>query len=136
MSIFDFMVLAQSSGDAGAVVGFLVSQIIYLAIGILALAGLWMVFVKMGEPGWKAIIPLYNIYVMLEKVGKPAWWLILFFIPFVNLIAGFLVFQEIAEGFGKGTGFAVGMLLLGFIFFPLLGFGDAQWMGGGKKKFA
>ena len=105
-------------------VGVLVVQ---LAVAVVVLAGFWKVFTKAGQPGWACIIPIYNIYVMTQIAGKPAWWLVLFFIPIANLIAAILIFVAIAQKFGKGAGFGVGMALLGFIFIPVLGFGDAQY---------
>jgi hypothetical protein len=132
MNVYDFMILAQQS-DSGSVVAALVGQIINLAIVVLILASLWQIFVKMGEDGWKSIIPIYNYVVLLQVVGRPVWWVILFFVPIANLVVLFLVWKDVAEGFGKGTGYAVGMLFLSFIFLPMLAFGDAQWMGGKKK---
>jgi hypothetical protein len=101
-----------------------------LAVLVLFLAGLWKVFQKAGKPGWAAIIPIYNLIVLLEITGKPMWWVILYFIPIVNLIPLFLVSIELGRRFGKGTGFGIGLAVLGFIFYPLLGFGDAQYQGG------
>ena len=126
MEIYDVIVLAQVSGNSEP--NLLVS-LLQLALSVLLLAGLWQVFVKMGEEGWKAIIPFYNVYILLEKVGRPTWWLLLFFIPLVNIVVAFLMWKDIAEGFGKGTGYAVGLLFLSFIFVPLLGFGDDSWRG-------
>lgn len=63
----------------------------------------------------------------MKIVGRPVWWLLLFFIPVVNFIVGILVSIELAKAFGKGTGFGVGLVLLPFIFVPLLGFGDARY---------
>jgi len=105
-------------------VGVLVVQ---LAVAVVVLAGFWKVFTKAGQPGWACIVPFYNIYVMTQIAGKPAWWIVLFFIPIANLIAAILIFVAIAQKFGKGAGFGVGMALLGFIFIPILGFGDAQY---------
>jgi chromate transport protein ChrA len=65
----------------GAIIG-----LIYLAVIVLVIAGFWKVFVKAGQPGWASIIPIYNLYVLTQIVGKPAWWVILFFIPLVNVI--------------------------------------------------
>lgn len=135
MSIFDFVILAQQN-DSGGIVAALMGKILNLAIAVLVIASLWQIFVKMGEDGWKAIIPIYNYVVLLQLVGRPVWWVLLFFVPFANLVVLFLVWKDVAEGFGKGTGFAVGMLLLGFIFLPMLAFGDAQWQGSGKRKLA
>ena len=88
---------------------------------------MWKVFVKAGQPGWAAIVPIYNLYVMTQIAGKPGWWLLLFFIPFVNIVIAILLSIAIAQKFGKGAGFGVGMTFLGFIFMPILGFGDAQY---------
>lgn len=54
----------------------------------------------------------------------------LFLIPFVNLIALVLISIGVAENFGKSAGFGFGLAFLGFIFYPILGFGDAQYRGG------
>ena len=102
---------------------------VYLGIIIVLIASIWKVFVKAGKPGWAAIIPIYNLIVMLEIAGKPVWWFLLFLIPFVNFIIAIMVMIAIAEKFGKGVGFALGLALLGFVFWPILGFGDAQYEG-------
>lgn len=101
--------------------------LIYLAIIVLMIASLWKIFSKAGKPGWASIVPIYNIIVMLEIVGKPTWWIILYLIPFVNIVVGIIINIQMAKSFGKDTGFAIGMILLPFIFFPLLAFGNAQY---------
>jgi Family of unknown function (DUF5684) len=103
--------------------------LIYLAVIAVDIIGMWMVFTKAGKPGWASIIPFYNIYVLLKVVGRPGWWLILFLIPFVNFVMWIIVCLDLAKSFGKGGGFAVGLILLSFIFIPILGFGDAQYVG-------
>jgi hypothetical protein len=103
--------------------------LIQLAIIIVIVAGVWKVFTKAGEPGWACLIPFYNIIVMLKIAGKPIWWILLFFIPLVNIVIGFLVPISLARNFGKGVGFGVGLALLGFIFYPILGFSDAEYLG-------
>ncbi len=108
----------------GAIIG-----LIYLAVVVLVIAGIWKVFVKAGQPGWASIIPIYNIYVLTQIVGKPAWWVVLFLIPFVNVIIAILLSIELAKVFGKSAGFGIGLALLGFVFYPILGFGDAQYQG-------
>ena len=100
-----------------------------LAIIIAVIAGLWKTFVKAGKPGWAAIIPIYNVIVMLQIAGKPIWWLILFLIPIVNIVMCILVGIAVAKAFGKSTGFGIGLALLGPIFYPILGFGEAQYQG-------
>jgi len=104
-------------------------MIVWCAVVLLMVASLWKVFVKAGEPGWAAIVPIYNIFVLLKIAGKPAWWFILMLIPIVNFIVAIIVCIALAERFGKGAGFGVGLALLGIIFFPILGFGDARYQG-------
>jgi hypothetical protein len=101
--------------------------IIQLAVAVATVAGFWKIFVKAGQPGWAAIVPFYNIYVMTQIAGKPAWWIVLFFIPIVSIIAAILLFIGVAQKFGKGAGYGVGLALLSPIFAPMLGFGDAQY---------
>jgi hypothetical protein len=103
----------------------MVGSIIQLAIIVAALAGLWKTFEKMGKPGGAGIVPFYNLFIIVQVIGKPVWWIILALIPFVNIV----VMVPLAERFGKSAGFGVGLALLGFIFFPILGFGDAKFAG-------
>ena len=103
------------------------AMICWIVLVLLIVAGMWKVFVKAGKPGWAAIVPIYNIIVLLEIAGKPLWWFILFFIPIVNIIVIIIVLVALARNFGKGVGFALGLLILPFIFYPILGFGDARY---------
>ena len=91
----------------------------------------WKVFTKAGEPGWAILIPFYNLYVLCRIATRPGWWLILCLIPLVNFIIFIILDIDIAKNFGKGTGFGIGLLLLPIIFFPILGFGSAQYQGAG-----
>jgi hypothetical protein len=118
------MLLASGSG---AGIGILV--VVYVAVLVLEIAALWKVFVKGGRPGWAAIIPIYNYYVLLKVVGRPGWWLILYFIPFVNIVVWLIVAIDLAKSFGKGTGYGVVVFFLAFIFVPILGFGSANYVG-------
>jgi hypothetical protein len=105
----------------------MVGVIVWVAFAVLMIASMWKIFTKAGKPGWAAIIPIYNLIVLLEIAGKPLWWFILMLIPFVNIVVFIMVLVSIARNFGKGVGFAIGMLLLPFIFYPMLGFGDARY---------
>jgi uncharacterized membrane protein YhaH (DUF805 family) len=110
-------------------IGSAIGGLIYLAIMVAIIAGGWKMFQKAGKPGWAFIVSIYNIIVLLDIVGKPVWWVVLMFIPLVGLIVGILVAIELAKAFGKSTGFGIGIALLGFIFIPMLGFGDAKFVG-------
>ena len=109
--------------------GQIISLLFTLAICAFYIACAWKIFTKANEPGWAALVPIYNIVVMLKICGKPIWWLVLFLIPGVSMIAGILLTISFAKSFGKSTGFAVGMIFLGFIFVPMLAFSDATYQG-------
>lgn len=123
----DFGDYGEPSAAAGIFGG--VFMIVWLAVLVLVIAGMWKVFTKAGKPGWAAIVPIYNIIVLLEIVGRPLWWFILLLIPIVNFIVAIIVSIDLAKSFGKGTGFGLGLAFLGIIFYPLLGFGDATYRG-------
>jgi len=114
-------------GGGAAAAGGGIILLIQLAVLLLMLVGLWKVYTKAGEPGWAVIVPIYNIIVLLKIAGKPAWWFLLFLVPVVNLVIAIIVSIALATNFGKGGGFAAGLILLPFIFYPMLGFGDAKY---------
>src|SRR5688500_4942743 len=105
----DFSTGEQVVGGAAAT-GFM---LVWLAFMVLMIAAMWKIFVKAGEPGWAAIIPIYNLYIILKIAGKPGWWLLLFIIPVVNFVVAIIVYIAFAQAFGKGVGFALGLLFLG-----------------------
>ena len=120
-----FIVFAQErTQQSNPLVG-----LIGLVIGVLSLVSLWVIFQKAGKPGWAAIIPIYNIVVLLEIIGKPLWWVFMFFIPFVNIVFAFMTYYALGKRFGKSDGFCIGLVLLSFIFLPMLAFGDAKYQG-------
>jgi len=111
----------------------------YLAIIVLMIASHWKIFEKAGQPGWAAIVPFYNTYVLVVEVCKlPPIWFWLTLVPCANLVAliylVFVVPFKLAEKFGKETGFAIGLIFLGIIFYPILAFGDAQYQGGRRRR--
>jgi hypothetical protein len=93
------------------------------------IAACWKIFTKAGQPGWAAIIPIYNLYIWCKIVGRPWWWILLMLIPFVNFVITIILCIDLAKSFGKGVGFGLGLVFLGIIFFPILGFGSAQYQG-------
>lgn len=119
----------QPNQDLNRVIGVIAGGInlfIFL-VSILIIVACWKIFNKAGKPGWACIVPIYNLYVFVQIAGKPGWWLVLLLIPFVNFIISIILYIEIAKKFGKGAGFGIGMVLLPFIFFPILAFSDAQY---------
>jgi hypothetical protein len=103
--------------------------IFVLAIGVFLIICQWKIYTKAGKPGWACLIPIYNIVVLLEIVKKPIWWLLLMLIPVVNVFIAILIMIELAKVFGKDGGFTVGLILLPYVFYPILAFGDAKYIG-------
>jgi Family of unknown function (DUF5684) len=114
---------------SGSGVGIWIGAVVYIAVVVFEIAALWQVFVKASEKGWKAIIPIWNTLIVLKISGRPFWWIILFIIPIVNFIVYIIVYYNLAKSFAKSTGFAVGLIILPFIFIPILGFGSSQYAG-------
>ena len=100
--------------------------IVQLAIVVFLVVCWWKIFTKAGQPGWFCLIPVFNVMVMLQIAGKPMWWVVGFFIPIVNLVVAIMMFIGLAEKFGKGAGFGIGLTFLGIVFVPILAFGDAR----------
>ena len=116
--------MEESMGLIGMVGG-----LVSLAFAVLMIASVWKIFTKAGKPGWACLVPIYNIIVWLDIIGKPLWWIILLFIPVVNFVIAILLTVGLAKSFGKDIGFAIGLLLVGPIFYPMLAFGDAAYVG-------
>ena len=108
--------------------------IVVLAIAVFLIACQWKIYSKAGKPGWACLVPIYNIVVLLEIVNKPVWWILLMLIPIVNFVIAIIIIIELAKAFGKDGGFAVGLLLLPIVFYPLLAFGDSQYVYGAKEQ--
>jgi hypothetical protein len=112
-----------------------------LILAFISIAGMWKVYTKAGEPGWAALVPIYNMYVLARIGGKPGWMGIVAclagFIPIAGLIIGWVLFIIISIGvaktFGKGVGFGLGLCFLSFIFYPILGFGSSEATGAEPK---
>ena len=119
--------------DTGGI-GFGVFGVLYLGLIVLMVASMWRVYTKAGQPGWSILVPIYNVYIMLKIAGKPGWWLLLMLVPFVNFVIQILVYIGIAKNFGKAGGFAAGLIILPFAFFPILAFGSAEYTESNMKE--
>lgn len=100
---------------------------------LMFVASVWTVFEKAGQPGWGALIPIYNLYLLTQIAGRSGNWVLFFFVPILNIVAMFILQTDIARRFGKDEQFGIGMALLPFIFYPLLAFSDAQYEGYGQN---
>lgn len=103
--------------------------ILICAIALLQIIAQWKVFTKAGQPGWACIIPIYNLYIMTKIAGKPGIWVLWMIIPLVNIVFIIWLYNMISKSFGHDEGFTVGLILLGIIFWPILGFGSSKYLG-------
>lgn len=108
--------------------------ILCVHIRVIQTVALWFIFRKADEPGWAAIIPVYNILIAVKIAGKPWWYILLLLIPIVNIVIAILILNGLSKSFGKGGWFTVGLFFLRFIFLPVLGFGKATYTGD-KSRF-
>ena len=131
MNNFDSTSAGEAAGIFAIFSALLIPILIVAAIMIVAH---WKIYEKAGKPGWAAIIPIYNLIILLEIVGKPLWWIILFFIPCVNIVFLVWVTNLLSKSFGQSGGFTVGLLLLGVVFYPILGFGNYKYLGPSAKE--
>lgn len=127
-------VTTTSSTDP-ATTGFLAgigtgTLIFYIALAIFELIVLWKIFKKAGQPGWAAIIPIYDI-IVLFRIIKMEWWhiLIMLFVPFAQIVYAILIPLKLAKVFGKSTAFGVLSIFFSLITYPILAFGSAKYEG-------
>lgn len=104
--------------------GYVIVTIIFL---ILSVAGLWKIFEKAGEAGWKAVVPFLNFYIWLKIIKKPLWWYIFILMPFVNVFVILLMVVEILKCFGKESIVAQALgVIFPFLYLPYLGFSPVE----------
>lgn len=103
--------------------------IISLVLCVFVLVCMWIIFRKAGKPGWAAIVPFYNLYVLFDITWGSGMRFLLMLIPFYNIILGIQTQIRLAKAFGKGGGFAAGLIFLPYVFMPLLAFGKGTYQG-------
>ena len=130
-----------------AVIGIIL--VFALVIYVLQVIGMWKVFKKSGEEGWKAIIPIYNQYTMCKITGVNPWWVLIVVVAsgltgalgesdlasvvsllssIISIYFSVLLYVSLARAFGKSDGFAVGLILLNPIFLLILGCGSSKFI--------
>lgn len=122
--MFGLLVDATTSTiGAGAAIAFLV----VITLAVFYIGAMWKVFTKAGRAGWLSLIPIVNTIVLCHIAGKSGWWILLLCIPVIDVIVAVMLILELSKAFGHGMGFALGLLFLGFIFWPILGYGSSQY---------
>lgn len=150
----DLMAGVLGGGIIGATLGVIIT--IALILYIIQVIAYWKMFKKMGEPGWKSIIPVYNGYIMYKRTWKPMWFWVNLLIGFVaallsnlntsfgpntgitvisvivliiGIVFGVIASNKVSKSFGHGAGYTVGLIFLPVIFTLILGFGKSEYKG-------
>lgn len=123
---------AAAGGIMAIIMGmFAVIMLPALIITVISVIAQWKIFTKAGEAGWKSIIPIYNTVTLLQIVKINPLFILTAFIPVVGgvfiLFVTIMSMIRLSQGFGKGSGFAVGLILLSFIFQCILAFDKSTW---------
>ena len=141
---------AEAAGVAAAMGAFIIIYIlVILAIVAFCIIVKWKLFVKGNQPGWAALIPIYSDYILCKMVGVNPWWILIVYlssllgvIPVIGslLTLAITIYYTIltnvslARSFGKEDSFAIGLILLGIVFEPILAFGSAEYKGATPMK--
>lgn len=126
---------------------FFVIVAVVLVLLIIIIVSTWKLFTKAGQPGWAAIVPIYNSYILVQVARLPIYYFVIILVPMlVNIakvtvpepvdtvinIVTFITYSyityNVAKQFGKGIGYTIGLVFLPFIFYPMLAFGDSVYL--------
>src|SRR5690606_2590641 len=77
--------------------------VFFLIIQVIHFLGTWRLYVKAGRKAWEAIIPVYNGIILMKIINRPWWWVILLFIPIINLIMIPVIWVETIRSFGRNS---------------------------------
>lgn len=104
--------------------------IFILIIQVIHGLGTWKLYIKAGRQAWEAFIPIYNGVILMKIINRPWWWIILLFLPIVNLIMLAIVWVETARSFGKNSNLdtLLAVVTLGFYNFYLNYIADVQYV--------
>lgn len=121
----------MSSSDSAtyAVAALGIYSTVSLLLIIFLIVCIWKIYKKAGRPGWASIIPFYNSYVLFDLAWGNGILFLLMFVPLVNIVVMIILYVKLANAFGKGGGFAVGLIFLPIIFLPILAFGNSSYIG-------
>lgn len=77
--------------------------IFILVVQVIHFLGTWKLYVKAGRKAWEAAVPVYNAIVLMQIINRPKWWVILLFIPIINLLMFPVIWVETIRSFGRNT---------------------------------
>ena len=118
----------------GLMIFYILIFVVAMAICVFAMVCYCKIAHKAGEPWWSMLIPFYMNYTLCKITFGNGWLFLAFFLSFVPFIGQIcvlvLVFYQLyklADVFGHGIGFALGLMFLPVIFLPILAFGSSRY---------
>ncbi len=131
---------ADQSSDIALMAGLVIMSVymallaIMVIILVFTIIANWKIFTKAGEAGWKSLIPIYSSVILYRIAGISPWLILLYLLvwvpvigPLISLGLTIYLMINLANAFGKSTGFAVGLILLNTIFIMILAFGNSEY---------
>tara|TARA_B110000908_G_scaffold172654_1_gene241696 strand:+ start:2337 stop:3887 length:1551 start_codon:yes stop_codon:yes gene_type:complete len=102
----------------------------FLLIQVIHFFGTWKLYEKAGRKWWEAIIPVYNSIVLMKIINRPKWWIILLFIPIINLLMFPVIWIETIRSFGKKSRLdsILVLLTLGFYIYYINYVADVKYV--------
>ncbi len=91
--------------------------IFILIIQVIHFLGTWKLYVKAGRKAWEAAIPIYNAIVLMQIINRPKWWVLLLFIPIINLLMFPVIWVETIRSFGRNKLWETWVVILTFGFY-------------------
>lgn len=124
------MHVSYSSETGSPLVGYILMLLVVLVLSAILCLSLWVIFKKAGKPGWAAFVPVYNSYVLSEIIFGNGLFFLLLFIPYLNIVFSAIFTFKLASVFNRSNLFALGLIFLGPIFYPMLAFGAKSYYSG------
>ena len=104
--------------------------VFFLVVQVIHFLATWKLYVKAGRKSWEAIVPVYNAIVLMQIMNRPKWWVVLLFIPIVNLLMFPIIWVETCRSFGhnKRPDTILAIITLGFYLFYVNYFSNNQYV--------
>lgn len=124
------MHVSYSSETGSPLVGYILMLLVVLVLSAILWLSFWVIFKKAGKPGWAAFVPVYNSYVLSEIIFGNGLFCLLLFIPYLNIVFSAIFTFKLASVFNRSNLFALGLIFLGPIFYPMLAFSAKSYYSG------
>lgn len=117
----------EDAAAGGLVIFTILIYVLAFALSIVVVIAQWKIFTKAREAGWWSLIPYANNYMLFKIVYGNGWKFLLLLVPGLNCVLPFFLCYRLAQVFGKGGGFAVGLMFLPVVFLPMLAFDSSRY---------